>query len=164
MPLEDRLLAKRAINVETGCWEWTGCRDPQGYGRVNWAAQTTDTLVHRIAFAVLTERDPGDLLVCHRCDNPPCFNPTHLYLGTVADNNRDTVERGQWSPPPIMPAGHPTRAHGERNGSAKLTEAAVRAAFSDPRPTHVIAAELGVDRTCVNNIKRGASWRHVTAA
>lgn len=77
-----------------GCWEYSGFRNPAGYGFIyGW----TSKLAHRVAYEVLTgQRIPNGLMVCHRCDNPPCCNPKHLFLGTARDNNRDRILKGRF--------------------------------------------------------------------
>lgn len=75
------------------CWPWTGNRTASGYGQFNGA------YTHRIAHELGIGPIPDGLMVCHRCDNPPCVNPAHLYAGTAADNMRDAIERGLWRKP-----------------------------------------------------------------
>lgn len=75
------------------CWVWTGPGDRKGYGR--WGK----VLAHRHSWTEANGPILDDLWVLHRCDNPPCVNPDHLYLGTVVENVRDAVERGTVSHP-----------------------------------------------------------------
>jgi hypothetical protein len=72
------------------CWEWQGRIYGDGYGRFLGYLAT-----HRLAYYFTTGVDPEELLVCHHCDNPPCCNPDHLFLGTHADNMRDMVQKGR---------------------------------------------------------------------
>lgn len=76
-----------------GCWEWTGHKTRNGYGRVKVRGRRV--LVHRLAFEVVHGEVPEGLRVLHHCDNPPCWRPDHLYAGTAADNKRDELERGR---------------------------------------------------------------------
>jgi hypothetical protein len=81
------------------CWEWQGKRNYRGYGqkvlnRLSMSRKITGA--HRVAYYLHHGVHPGDLIVRHKCDNPSCCNPAHLELGTIADNNRDTRERGRW--------------------------------------------------------------------
>ena len=73
-----------------GCWTWTGSRHPYGYGRLG------RTYVHRIVAEHHAGRPlTSDDFVCHRCDNPPCANPAHLYIGDAATNMRDMAAKGR---------------------------------------------------------------------
>jgi hypothetical protein len=91
-----RELFWKKVDKSGDCWIWTANRLPKGYGlfgRQYWDEMHTQ-LAHRWAW-FLTHGDlPHDLLVCHRCDNPPCVRPEHLFLGTSKDNNRDRA--GKW--------------------------------------------------------------------
>jgi hypothetical protein len=156
--LEQRLLARREVNPETGCWEWQGYRDPNGYGRVQWPTLTAETLVHRIALVVFTG-DPGDLCALHKCDNPSCFNPEHLYLGTKADNYADMVERGHPVLPP--PATATQRARGERHGNSRLTAEQVAAIRADCRSGREVALAYGICPSTVSRVRRGTAWTHL---
>lgn len=85
----------RKVHKTDGCWEWTGSRDRKGYGKIaKGGAPTIPLLAHRVSWAI-HHGDPGDLCVLHRCDNPPCVRPDHLFLGTIADNNRDMTQKGR---------------------------------------------------------------------
>lgn len=97
-PIKERLLAKREIN-SNGCWVWNGSVNAAGYGVApitGLPRAHRQKLVHRIA-AYLWNGFPLDsrLKVLHRCDNPPCFNPDHLFVGTQVDNVRDCVSKGR---------------------------------------------------------------------
>jgi hypothetical protein len=89
----DRLMSARLV-TPNGCWEWAKCRR-NGYGRVYIGKRLNS--VHRVAAALWLGLDLLDLavVVCHRCDNPPCFNPDHLFLGDAFDNMRDASTKGR---------------------------------------------------------------------
>jgi hypothetical protein len=78
----------------TGCREWTGWRDPDGYGRLRFDGKTNQA-AHRVAYTLTNGSIADGLLICHRCDNRPCCNPDHLYAGTAKDNATDMITRGR---------------------------------------------------------------------
>lgn len=75
------------------CWTWTAFRHPFGYGKVKWHGVSRDA--HRVAYEIAVGLIPAGLNVCHRCDNPPCCNPAHLFLGTQHENVLDMVAKGR---------------------------------------------------------------------
>jgi hypothetical protein len=79
------------------CWPWTAYQQPTGYGRFGIGRKVFSA--NRIAYKMATGNDPMQSLVCHRCDNPPCCNPTHLFLGNHTDNGRDAASKGLLSVP-----------------------------------------------------------------
>ena len=90
------------------CWEWTGAISTSGYGHIGLDGKARRG--HRVAWQLTNGGIPDGLCCCHHCDNRKCCNPNHLFLGTVADNNRDCEEKGRGN--------HP---RGENHGRAKLT-------------------------------------------
>ena len=97
------------------CWPWTGTQNASlGYGQIGRGGMGAGmAYAHRVSYELANGAIPDGMCVLHRCDNPPCVNPAHLYLGTIADNNRDAKAKGR-------------TALGERNGQAKLTDEQVR--------------------------------------
>jgi hypothetical protein len=83
--IDERFWSK--VEKGDGCWEWKGRRHKQGYG-VFWIGRTI-LLAHRVAYRLATGDDPGANVVCHRCDNPPCVRPDHLFLGSQQQNMAD---------------------------------------------------------------------------
>lgn len=155
----DRHYDRIEVGAPTGCWLWNGEASRKGYGKV--MARGKKRLTHREAYeATHGEGSAEGLVVRHRCDTPACVNPSHLEIGTIADNNRDMIERGR----------HRYVAHkGEANGSAKLTEADVQAIratyvpYSDAHNQYVLAAAFGVDRSTIGQIIRRKIWVHASA-
>jgi hypothetical protein len=103
---------------------------------------------HRVAWEEANGPIPDGKCVLHSCDNPPCCNPEHLFLGSDIDNVVDRDAKGR-------------TARAEKNGSAKLTRERVEAIRADGRLHREIAADYGVDRSTVSQIKRGKIWRGV---
>jgi hypothetical protein len=107
--------------------------------------------------------------VLHRCDNPPCVNPDHLFLGDHTTNMRDMVAKGRHmskTKPHLYVRGdmHHARlkphlvVRGERHGCAKLTAAQAAAIYGDQRLARIVAAEYGVSDTTIYDIRKGKRW------
>lgn len=129
------------------CWEWTGCRDPVGYGRMKIGGVTRRT--HRIAWFL--EHGVWPKLVLHHCDNPPCVRIDHLYVGDHLDNSLDCEERGRM-------------CVGEQHPGAKLTYEKVyrmKELRSFGWTYEQLAKEFGVAMATVQGIMQLRSWRHV---
>jgi hypothetical protein len=137
---------------------WLGGRFTFGHGafwlrRKNWKT-------HRVAWA-LVHGDPGSLCVCHHCDNPPCVNPAHLFIGTNSDNTADKVAKGrQATGDRLRPD---LRARGARQHLAKLSEHAVLEIreLATRVATSEIAERFGVAPSSVRRVLRGETWAHV---
>jgi len=82
------------IVANNGCWEWTGCLDKKGYGQFYYKGK--HRRAHRVSWALkYGEIPPSELFACHKCDNPKCVNPDHLFLGTQSDNMKDMSRKGR---------------------------------------------------------------------
>jgi hypothetical protein len=148
----DRFWAKadRSAGPE-GCWVWTGAAYREGYGSVKDHATRRTRRAHRVAWEIAHGDIPNGLWVLHKCDNPPCVNPAHLFLGTHADNMVDKFAKGR-------------AVCGEQNRRAKLTEEGAREAF---RLTQTglsdgsVGELVGVSSSCVRHIRLGYAWGHL---
>jgi hypothetical protein len=130
----------------TGCWLWDGFLSPRGYGKVlhnkkRWRA-------HRLAYALYIGEIPEGFFVCHKCDNPTCVNPQHLFLGTAQDNMDDMVTKER-------------SMRGTAHHKSKITESDVLKIRADKRSQQAIADEYGLSQTGVGLIKNRINWRHV---
>ncbi|HEV7213992.1 MAG TPA: helix-turn-helix domain-containing protein [Chloroflexota bacterium] len=100
-------------------------------------------------------------MVCHRCDNPPCVELTHLFLGTSADNIRDSVRKGRHYRGGCPP---PSQVRGETDSAAKLRAdqvVAILDAVASGRTQRSLAHELGISKTTIGDICRGKTWAHI---
>ena len=148
---------------ESGCLNWMASRNKKGYGQ--FAVGRKPFLSHRVAFLLHYETDPGGLQVLHRCDNPSCVNPDHLWLGTNEDNVRDRESKCRNNPQRGDKNGariHPERMpRGNNHGMSKVTAAEVIIIRGDARTLTSIAADYGVTPSLISQIKRRKTWRHV---
>jgi hypothetical protein len=148
-------------NTDIGpCIEWTACRSKAGYGKRRHKGK--DQYVHRLAYCEyhgLTLDDIQGVVIRHKCDNPPCFNPRHLERGTHADNMHDKIRRGRANVPV-----------GARNCNAKLTDETVRTIRtqyvrnSREFGCYALARKFGVTPRTVFYILAGSIWKHVEPA
>ena len=92
-PMHERFWSK--VRVTARCWWWEGFCEPDGYGLVGLFSSLMITRAHRAAWLLTNGPIPAGLHVLHRCDNPPCVNPDHLFLGTHGDNMRDARLKGR---------------------------------------------------------------------
>lgn len=142
------------------CWEWTKYRSKQGYGNTSYKAQFY--MSHRLAWELTNGPIPNGRLVCHSCDNPPCCNPGHLWLGDYISNAQDMVNKDRQHKGDAVP--YSARKRGSKNKTAKLTEAdipAIRAALANGERLATIAARYGVSNGPIVQIQKGKYWRHV---
>lgn len=173
-PLDDSTIARFWSKVDQSggpdaCWLWTGAKRDFGYGRVK--INRRFRRAHRVAWLASFGAIPAGLCVCHACDNPPCCNPAHLFLGTQAENLADMVAKGRHNPSTGDRHGSPARPgcrmRGEANGRAKLTDAKVaciRARYAAGGVSQCsLAREYGVSHPAINNIVQRKSWVHISA-
>lgn len=139
-----------------GCWPWTGYKNDRGYGVFRYA-KSKAIKTHRLAYALDKGAIPEGMIVCHSCDNPPCCNPAHLWLGTYADNNRDRNEKGRTRTPFSSGYAGPRPAR-EGHGSAKLTEAAVNDIRSSSSSGAQLARAYGVSESTISRVRAGTTW------
>ncbi len=91
MEIDDRLVGKFLLDVNTGCWEWAGSKLKNSYGRM--LVDGKNILVHRYSWEARNGKIPKEMYACHKCDNPCCINPDHLFIGTHEDNMLDMVKK-----------------------------------------------------------------------
>lgn len=89
------VLMSRVEKLSSGCWVWTGPTNKKGYGRIGIRVKRASRLAHRAAWLLMVGDIPPGIFVCHHCDNPPCCNPAHLFLGTNKENKEDSKRKGR---------------------------------------------------------------------
>lgn len=155
-PVKERLLAG-VVKSPTGCWEWkSACTGKDGkshYGMMQ--VNNKPALVHRVSYELFVGPIPEDTptrktFVCHKCDNPKCVNPDHLFLGTPKENTQDMIIKGRKN--------HPV---GERVKGAKLTRDKVLKIRSSTESPESLSKMYGVTTSTINSVKKGATWTHV---
>lgn len=157
-----RFLAKVDVRGPEDCWNWTASLSEKGYGQ--FGIRCSVFIASRVSMAI-DGRDPLHLQACHRCDNPACVNPKHLFAGTMADNMRDRDAKSRRVAP--NGDGHYSRlnpsllARGERIATAKLTADVIPLIRADCRLQREIANDYGVSVDLVYKIKRRMLWAHV---
>lgn len=128
---------------EASCWPWDGPLNDGGYGR--FILPAGEHRAHRVAFALGRRTPlPSVVMVCHRCDNPACCNPAHLFIGLAEDNNADARVKGRHVAPSAL-----------RNGNAKLSDDQVREVLVSRETGAAVARRLGVSPALVSMIRSG---------
>lgn len=148
--------AKVFPEPNSGCWLWTGAgaKSKNGiYGKARIAGKSISA--HRISWMIYRGSIPDGINVCHRCDNPSCVNPDHLFLGTQSDNMSDMHAKGRHKA---------VRPIGVRNKASKLTEEQVRSVkFGSLSALSAsdVADRIGVSRGTIEFIRSGKTWGHI---
>lgn len=157
LALEERFWLKVEKGNPDECWAWQGTTDSSGYGILRRGRQR-NFRAHRLSWEIHNGGIPEGLRVLHRCDNPPCVNPDHLFLGTQADNVADMDAKGRRRSPGLR---------GAANGRAKLGARSVRAIrerYAAGGTTYArLAGEFGVTKATIRRVINRETWDHVAA-
>lgn len=129
------------------CWPWIGYRDRRGYGRFRIPGERNMKVASRVSYELKYGDIPDGMCVCHKCDNPQCVNPSHFFIGTKADNNKDMYEKGR-----------DKHARGEKAGRSKLTSNDVETIRTSKKSLRSIALEFGITYGHAGKIRRGELW------
>ena len=155
-PITIDFLHSRSVEEARGehiCFAWQGARTGRGYGQIRTMGKTKR--VHRVAWELANGPIPEGMSVCHRCDNPPCWNPAHLFLSDTRGNAADMMRkgRGKWG-----------SVRGSQNPASKLDALAIpgmRVLIGSGLTLKFIGSLFGVGRKTVADIRDGRTWKHV---
>ena len=140
------------IEYGPGCWTWNGSKNNKGYGQ--FKVDRKMKRAHRVAWTMARAEPLRDgECVLHRCDNPACVRPDHLFLGTIGDNNRDTAAKGRHAD-----------MRGSRHPRAKLRDEdihEIRRRLARGETGREIGARYGVGQAQIYRIKAGVGWAHI---
>jgi hypothetical protein len=136
------------VDKSNDCWVWTGYCKPNGYGNTTWGSKSK--YAHRVAawlYEIIDDLD-SELAVLHKCDNPKCCNPKHLFAGSSADNSRDMTNKNR-------------QARGNKIRIAKLNEKIVKEIRNSNESQRSLAKKYGVNHTTVGAVINKSSWKHI---
>jgi len=153
IPLEERFFRYVGSITAAGCILWKGLTNADGYGVIGSGIRPWRNLIaSRVSYELFVAIIPDGLSVLHHCDNPPCINPAHLFLGTTADNAADKVAKGR-------------QLRGESLAWSRLTEERVREIRERHKAGDVTFRQLaelyGISFNAIRCAIRRHTWRHV---
>lgn len=144
----------------SGCWLWVAADDGRGYGKFWLSGEIVKA--HRASWRLYRGGIPRGQWVLHRCDNPACVNPTHLFLGDRSANMRDMARKGRQ----VFQVDPSKVRRGERGPGAKISEADARSIVDrlvNGESGAALARQFGISRCTVSAIKVGRIWKHLRA-
>ena len=144
MTLSERFYA-HAVFERTGdglCWSWKGSKNQAGYGQFRVGRRGRVWSAHRVSWVLKNGDIPPGMFVLHRCDNPGCCNPDHLFLGTAKDNSQDCIGKGRRA-----------TTHRKHTRIRKLSDDQVREIRQDTRPANIVAVAHGISEQTVYGIR-----------
>lgn len=158
-PLDERFGRYVYLNLGNGCWEWRGAKNEHGYGVLGkeGGRGAGNVKAHRLSYQIfchvsLTPKQ----CVCHKCDNPACVNPNHLFVGSQLDNMSDMLSKARNSKPPVR--------YGKANNKAKLNDESVRKIrqlSAKGWSSRKIASLFLVTKSAILSVVNHETWRHV---
>jgi transposase len=137
------------------CWKWNGCKYGMGYGQLSHVSggKKRSAPAHKLSYRIHHGEFDESLLVCHRCDNPECCNPRHLFLGTAKDNIQDKYSKGRGAD-----------VRGERNPVSRLTEdqiILIRELRANNESISELAEKFNVSNSQIKRIVSRELWGHI---
>jgi len=142
---------EKKVIKKFGCWAWSGFLDKNGYGVLPTGKNYGPDRAHRASWIIHYGTIPEGMFVLHKCDNPECTNPEHLFLGTPADNTKDMIDKNRM-------------LIGSKVATAKLSEAdvqTIKTLLTLKKSYRQIAKMFNVGMTTIARIKNGKTWKHI---
>lgn len=136
------------------CWNWIATRSGNGYGSIKYLGK--DCGAHRVSWILASGEIPKGMFVLHRCDNPPCVNPKHLFLGTNADNMRDMQQKGR-----ALGGTNRGEAHGRSVLKEKQVKEIRRIGKNKKYPQYKIAEMFSTSPQNISRILAKLRWKHI---
>jgi len=151
-PINERILENVEIDQKTLCWNWVRTKDKNGYGLIG-IGRGPQKRAARVSYSEFVGIIPDGMLVCHKCDNPACVNPIHLFIGTPRDNTQDMIRKGRR---------FTTKGEGHHKSKLKDDEVLqIRRLFSYGLALKEIASAYGICFQQVSSIGNLKSWKHL---
>jgi len=144
-----RFWDKVAIKGNDECWEWRAGKNKHGYGKIKIRGiMKNDILAHRVSYTITKGEIPKGLFICHKCDNPPCVNPSHLFLGTPKDNSDDMINKRR-----------DRKASGRiQIGHAKITQELANQIRAENLTGMELSRKYGLSKSTISGIKNRKTW------
>lgn len=161
--MRQKLLDRSETMWDTGCREWKGAKNENGYGRV-WDGERL-VYTHRAMWECEKGPIPLGMSICHQCDNPRCIEIDHLFCATHQENMRDCDQKRRRKNGAAKRRGQPSPVRGEKHGLVKVTEEQVRAILRDHKdwPAKAVAQKFGISDSLVYGIRGGRNWAWLKA-
>lgn len=138
------------VRKKDECWNWLGCLAIRGsYGQINEKGKLLKT--HRVSYILQYGKIPKNKIICHKCGNPKCCNPFHLYAGTALDNIADAKRHGTF----FVPDG----AKGEQHHDAKLNKEKVLFILNSKKKGADLARQFSVTPSAISAVRKGRTWK-----
>ena len=144
--IEQRFWEKVKKGGDDECWLWIGARNNAGYGNIKAEGKYING--HRLSYKIHFGEIKKGMYICHKCDNPSCVNPKHLFMGIPQENDNDKVKKQRQS-------------RGEKHPISKLTEELVRKIRKESGSHQSLSIKYNVSRRLIGMVKQKSIWKHV---